>query len=232
MPVRPGRTWWRDGVLYQIYPRSYMDTNGDGVGDLRGITARLDHLQWLGVDGIWLDPITTSPNKDWGYDVADYCGVDPALGTLADAEDLVAEAGERGIRVMLDLVPNHSSDQHPWFADAISSRDSKHRDWYVWADPKPDGSPPNNWVMAFDPRSGVDVRRGERPVLPQPVPVVAARPQLVERGRARRVRRHPALLVRPRRGRLPHRRVPLDHQGPRPRATTRSPRRTTTGGCR
>jgi glycosidase len=129
-----------------------MDTNGDGVGDLRGVIARLDHLQWLGVDGIWLDPITTSPNKDWGYDVSDYCGVDPALGTLADAEELVAEAAKRGIRVMLDLVPNHSSDQHPWFRDAISSRDSEHRDWYVWADPKPDGSPPNNWVMAFDPR--------------------------------------------------------------------------------
>ena len=106
MPAdEPGRTWWRDGVLYQIYPRSYMDTNGDGIGDLRGITARLDHLQWLGVDGIWLDPIMLSPNKDWGYDVADYCAVDPALGTLADAEELVGEAAERGIRVMLDLVP-------------------------------------------------------------------------------------------------------------------------------
>ena len=148
----PGRTWWRDGTLYQIYPRSYMDTNGDGIGDLRGITARLDHLQWLGIEGIWLDPIMVSPNKDWGYDVADYCDVDPALGNLADAEDLVREAAARGIRVMLDLVPNHSSDQHPWFRDSISSRTSKHRDWYVWADPKPDGSPPNNWVMAFDPR--------------------------------------------------------------------------------
>jgi alpha-glucosidase len=148
----PGRTWWKDGVLYQIYPRSYMDTNADGIGDLRGITARLDHLQWLGIDGIWLDPIMVSPNKDWGYDVADYCGVDPALGALADAEELVAEASKRGIRVILDLVPNHSSDQHAWFKDAISSRDAKHRDWYVWADPKPDGSPPNNWVMAFDPR--------------------------------------------------------------------------------
>jgi alpha-glucosidase len=148
----PGRSWWKDGVLYQIYPRSYMDTNADGIGDLRGITARLDHLQWLGVDGIWLDPIMVSPNKDWGYDVADYCDVDPALGTLADAEDLVTEASKRGIRVILDLVPNHSSDQHAWFRDSISSRDAKHRDWYVWADPKPDGSPPNNWVMAFDPR--------------------------------------------------------------------------------
>jgi len=156
MPDMPGdqpdRTWWRDGVLYQIYPRSYMDTNADGIGDLAGITARLDHLQWLGIEGIWLDPIMPSPNKDWGYDVADYCDVDPALGTLADADELVGQAAERGIRVMLDLVPNHSSDQHRWFKDAISSRTSKHRDWYVWADPKPDGSPPNNWVMAFDPR--------------------------------------------------------------------------------
>jgi alpha-glucosidase len=147
----PDRTWWKDGVLYQIYPRSYMDTNADGIGDLRGITARLDHLQWLGIDGVWLSPITVSPNTDWGYDVADYCAVDPALGSLADAEELVAEASKRGIRVILDLVPNHSSDQHPWFRDAISSRDAEYRDWYVWADPKPDGSPPNNWSMAFDP---------------------------------------------------------------------------------
>jgi alpha-glucosidase len=149
---REGRTWWRDGVLYQIYPRSYMDTNGDGIGDLRGITQRLDHLQWLGVDGIWLDPIMVSPNNDWGYDVSNYVDVDPALGTLGDAEELIAEAARRGIRVMLDLVPNHSSDQHAWFVDAKSSRNSRHRDWYVWADPKPDGSVPNNWTMAFDPR--------------------------------------------------------------------------------
>jgi len=147
----PNRTWWKDGVLYQIYPRSYMETNADGVGDLRGITARLDHLQWLGVDGVWLSPISVSPNRDWGYDVSDYCDVDPALGTLADAEELIAEAAKRDIRIILDLVPNHSSDQHPWFKNAISSRDAKYRDWYVWADPKPDGSPPNNWTMAFDP---------------------------------------------------------------------------------
>jgi alpha-glucosidase len=149
---RDGRTWWRDGVLYQIYPRSFMDTNGDGIGDLRGITQRLDYLQWLGVDGIWLDPIMVSPNNDWGYDVANYVDVDPALGTLADAEEMIAEASRRGIRVILDLVPNHSSDQHAWFIDAKSSPESRHRDWYVWADPKPDGSAPNNWHMAFDPR--------------------------------------------------------------------------------
>jgi len=148
---RPGRTWWRDGVLYQIYPRSFMDSNGDGVGDLRGIVDRLDHLQWLGVEGIWLDPITVSPNDDWGYDVSDYTDVDPALGTLADADELIEEAARRGIRVILDLVPNHTSDRHPWFVDSRSARDARHRDWYVWADPKPDGGPPNNWVNTFDP---------------------------------------------------------------------------------
>ena len=146
---RAGRTWWRDGVLYQIYPRSYMDTNGDGVGDLRGITQRLDHLQWLGVEGIWLDPIMVSPNDDWGYDVADYVGVDAALGSLADADTLVEEASKRGIRVILDLVPNHTSDRHPWFVDALTGRDSAHREYYVWADPKLDGTPPNNWMSIF-----------------------------------------------------------------------------------
>jgi len=156
MPDMPrdddGRVWWRDGVLYQIYPRSFQDSNGDGVGDLRGITDRLDHLEWLGIDGIWLDPITVSPNDDWGYDVSDYCDVDPALGTLADADGLIEAAGRHGIRVILDLVPNHTSDQHSWFRDARSSRGATKRDWYVWADPKPDGSPPNNWRNLFDPR--------------------------------------------------------------------------------
>ena len=145
--------WWVDGVVYQIYPRSFADSNGDGIGDLPGITARLDHLAWLGIDAIWLSPITVSPNKDWGYDVADYCDVDPALGTLDDLDELVAEATRRNIRIVLDLVPNHSSDQHPWFVDARSSRESKYRDWYVWADGdppgRPDGAFPNNWVSAF-----------------------------------------------------------------------------------
>jgi alpha-glucosidase len=141
--------WWRDAVLYQVYPRSFADSNGDGVGDLAGITARLDHLAWLGVDGLWLSPVHPSPNADWGYDVADYVGVDPALGTLADLDALIAGADARGIRVLLDLVPNHTSVEHPWFVDARSSRDAPHRDWYVWADPKPDGAPPNNWVSGF-----------------------------------------------------------------------------------
>ena len=118
-------TWWRDGVLYQIYPRSFADSNGDGIGDLRGIVARLDHLEWLGVDGIWLNPTMPSPNDDWGYDVADYCAVHPDLGTLEDLDELVAEAGRRGIRVLLDLVPNHTSDRHPWFQDALAGRDAR-----------------------------------------------------------------------------------------------------------
>ncbi len=145
--------WWVDGVIYQIYPRSFADANGDGIGDLPGVTRHLDHLEWLGVDAIWLNPITVSPNKDWGYDVADYCDVDPALGTLADFDELVVAAAERNIRVLMDLVPNHSSDQHPWFLDSRSSRDAAHRDWYVWADGDPPGDPdgafPNNWQSSF-----------------------------------------------------------------------------------
>jgi alpha-glucosidase len=141
--------WWRTAVLYQIYPRSFADSNADGVGDLPGITAHLDHLEWLGVDGIWLSPVTPSPNADWGYDVSDYCAVDPDFGTLADVEHLIAEAGRRGIRVLMDLVPNHTSEQHPWFLDSRSSRTAARRDWYVWADPKPGGAPPNNWVSSF-----------------------------------------------------------------------------------
>jgi alpha-glucosidase len=141
--------WWRAGVLYQIYPRSFADANGDGHGDLQGVIDHLDHLTWLGVDGIWLSPINPSPQADWGYDVSDYTDVDPAFGELDDLDRLVAEAGRRGIRVLLDLVPNHTSDRHPWFVDARSSRTAEHRDWYVWADPRSDGSPPNNWRSSF-----------------------------------------------------------------------------------
>ena len=142
-------SWWRDGVLYQIYPRSFADSDGDGIGDLRGITERLDHLEWLGVDGIWLNPTFPSPNDDWGYDVADYKGVHPDLGTLEDLDALIAEAGKRGIRVLLDLVPNHTSDRHAWFQDALTGRDARFRDYYVWADPAPGGGPPNNWLSNF-----------------------------------------------------------------------------------
>jgi len=146
---RKDATWWRSGVLYQIYPRSFADSNADGVGDLRGIIDHLDHLEWLGVEGLWLSPVTVSPNADWGYDVADYCRVQPDLGTMEDLDRLVVEAEERGIRVLMDLVPNHTSARHPWFLDSRSSKSARLRDWYVWADPKPDGSPPNNWVSSF-----------------------------------------------------------------------------------
>jgi alpha-glucosidase len=141
--------WWKSGVLYQIYPRSFADSNADGTGDIQGIIDHLEYLEWLGVDGIWLSPITVSPNADWGYDVADYCAVHPDLGTMAAFDLLVARAGARGIRVLLDLVPNHTSEEHPWFVDSRSSTGAPKRDWYVWADPKPDGSPPNNWVSSF-----------------------------------------------------------------------------------
>ena len=141
------REWWRDAVLYQVYPRSYRDSDGDGVGDLRGIVDSLDHLAWLGVDALWLNPVMPSPNADWGYDVEDYCAVHPELGTLADLDRLLAEAGRRRIRVLLDLVPNHTSSRHRWFADALAG--GPHRDWYVWAPPAPGGGPPNNWLSAF-----------------------------------------------------------------------------------
>ncbi|MGD0064151.1 MAG: alpha-amylase family glycosyl hydrolase [Streptosporangiaceae bacterium] len=138
--------WWHGAVLYQLYVRSWRDTDGDGYGDLRGIIERLDHLSWLGVDGLWLSPTMPSPDEDWGYDVSDYTGVHPELGTLADLDELIAQAGQRGMRVLLDLVPNHTSSAHPWFIDAGSGRNAPHRDYYVWADPGPGGGPPNNWL--------------------------------------------------------------------------------------
>jgi glycosidase len=141
--------WWRDGVLYQVYPRSFRDADGDGIGDLRGITGQLDHLEWLGVDGLWLNPTFPSPNRDWGFDVADYRDVHPELGTLDDLDELIARCGERGMRVLLDLVPNHTSDRHRWFAESRSSRESSRRDWYFWRDPGPNGELPNNWLSMF-----------------------------------------------------------------------------------
>lgn len=148
-----GSAWWRDGVVYQIYPRSFADSNGDGVGDLEGIRSRLDHLAWLGVDAIWLSPIQRSPMKDFGYDVADYCAVDDRFGSLADFDRLLADAHARGIKLLLDWVPNHSSDRHPWFVESRASRRSPKRSWYVWRDPGADGGPPNNWYSVFGGRA-------------------------------------------------------------------------------
>jgi alpha-glucosidase len=157
----PQHRWWHGAALYQLYVRSWRDSDGDGYGDLRGVIGRLDHLSWLGVDGIWLSPTMPSPDADWGYDVSDYTGVHPGLGTLADLDELIGAARERGLAVLLDLVPNHTSSAHPWFVEARTGRDAAHRDYYVWADPAPGGGPPNNWLdatgqsaWAFDDRTG------------------------------------------------------------------------------
>ncbi|WP_295531821.1 alpha-amylase family glycosyl hydrolase [uncultured Pseudacidovorax sp.] len=141
--------WWRGAVIYQIYPRSFMDSNGDGIGDLPGITARLDHVAQLGADAVWISPFFRSPMKDFGYDVADYRDVDPIFGTLADFDALLARAHALGLKVIIDQVLSHTSDQHAWFAQSRSSRDNARADWYVWADPRPDGTPPNNWLSVF-----------------------------------------------------------------------------------
>lgn len=143
--------WWRSAVVYQIYPRSFCDRSGDGVGDLAGIQAHLDHLVWLGVDAVWLSPIYRSPMADFGYDISDHTDIDPAFGDLATFDALLEDAHHRGLRVLLDWVPNHTSDRHPWFQASRSSRDDPKRDWYIWRDPGPDGGPPNNWVAAFEP---------------------------------------------------------------------------------
>ncbi|PZO80881.1 MAG: alpha-glucosidase [Mesorhizobium amorphae] len=141
--------WWRGAVIYQIYPRSYQDTNGDGVGDLPGITARLPHIAELGADAIWISPFFPSPMKDFGYDVSDYENVDPAFGTLEDFDALVTEAHRLGLKVMIDQVISHTADVHPWFKESRASKSNPKSDWYVWADPKPDGTPPNNWLSIF-----------------------------------------------------------------------------------
>jgi alpha-glucosidase len=141
--------WWRDGIIYQIYPRSFADSNNDGIGDLPGITSKLDYLAELGVDALWLSPIYPSPDVDYGYDVADYCAIDPKFGTMQDFEKLVKEANKRGIHIVLDLVLNHTSDQHEWFIESKKSKDNPYHDWYIWKDPLPNGDPPNNWQAIF-----------------------------------------------------------------------------------
>lgn len=154
--------WWRGAAIYQIYPRSFQDSNGDGIGDLSGITARLDHVARLGVDAIWVSPFFTSPMKDFGYDVADYCGVDPIFGTLADFDALVLRAHELGLKLTIDQVYSHTSDQHNWFAASRQDRINPKADWFVWADAKADGSPPNNWQSVFGgPAWTWDARRGQ-----------------------------------------------------------------------
>ena len=145
--------WWQTAVIYQIYPRSFQDSNGDGIGDVAGIKRRLPYLAQLGVDAIWLSPIYPSPMADFGYDVADYTEIDPVFGTLVDFDSLLAEAHGHGIKIILDLVPNHTSDQHPWFIDSRSSRENSKGNWYIWRDPARDGGPPNNWLSEFGGRA-------------------------------------------------------------------------------
>ena len=141
--------WWREAIIYQVYPRSFLDTNGDGVGDLPGITAKLDYIASLGVDIVWISPFFTSPMKDFGYDVSDYCDVDPLFGSLADFDALIARAHSLGLKIMIDQVLSHTAEVHPWFVESRKSRDNPKADWYVWADARPDGNPPNNWLSVF-----------------------------------------------------------------------------------
>ncbi len=149
LDLKSNPDWWRGAVIYQIYPRSFQDSNGDGIGDLAGITARLDHIADLGAEAVWISPFFTSPMKDFGYDVSDYCDVDPMFGTLADFDALIARAHALGVKVIIDLVLSHTSDQHPWFQASKTARQGSKADWYVWAEPKPDGTPPNNWLSIF-----------------------------------------------------------------------------------
>ncbi len=141
--------WWQSAIIYQIYPWSFQDSNGDGIGDLRGILHRLDYLVELGVDAIWLSPIYPSPMADFGYDISDYTAIDPRFGSLEDFDELLAATHDRGLKLLLDLVPNHTSDRHPWFLESCSSRDNPKRDWYIWRDPAADGGAPNNWLSEF-----------------------------------------------------------------------------------
>src|SRR5271154_3083279 len=141
--------WWKAAVVYEIYPRSFQDSNGDGIGDLNGITSRLDYLKVLGIDAIWLSPIYPPPQVDFGYDISDYENIDPAYGTLADFDRLVAEAKKRDIKIIMDMVMNHTSDKHKWFIESASSRSNAKADWYVWKDGKGPGQPPNNWTSVF-----------------------------------------------------------------------------------
>ncbi len=150
-PLEPlsHREWWRGAALYQVYVRSFRDTDGDGIGDLKGVGEKLDHIQSLGVDGFWLSPIFPSPQEDFGYDITDFCAVDPRHGDMADLDALVAGAHERGLKILLDLIPCHTSDRHPWFLESRSAPEDAFGDWYVWADAAPDGGPPNNWLSSF-----------------------------------------------------------------------------------
>ena len=196
-PVMDGTAWWQTAVMYQIYPRSFQDGDGDGVGDLRGIRQRLPYLGELGVDAVWISPIFPSPMADFGYDISDYTGIDPLFGTLEEFDALLAAAHEHGLKVLLDLVPNHTSDQHPWFQDSRASRQSPMRDWYIWRDPAPDGGPPNNWRSEF---GGSAWQRDERTGQYYYHAFLAAQPDLNWRNPAVRAAMHEVMRFWLRRG--------------------------------
>ena len=207
--------WWRGAVLYQVYPRSFQDSDGDGIGDLPGLIDRLDHIAALGVDAIWVCPFYPSPQRDFGYDVADHCAVDPAFGRLEDVDRLIAAAHARGLRVLFDLVGGHTSDRHPWFQASRRNREAPTGDWYVWADPRPDGTPPEQLAQRLR-RPRLDLGAAAPAVLPAPFPEQPAGAEPEQPGRAGRAARHRRVLAGPRRGRLPARRARLPH--PRPGA--------------
>ena len=216
-----GHEWWRSAVIYQVYVRSFADADGDGTGDLAGVRSRLPYLRDLGVDAIWFNPWYASPLADGGYDVSDYRAIHPMFGTLDEAERLIDEAAEMGIRTIVDIVPNHVSDQHPWFQAALAAgpgSPERERFWFRDGAGENGDEMPTAWVSSFqgDTWSRTDQRgRHARPVVPAPVHGGAAGPQLEPPGRARGARGHPAVLVRPRRGRGAHRLRRDDHQGPR-----------------
>ncbi|HWJ30219.1 MAG TPA: alpha-amylase family glycosyl hydrolase, partial [Flavisolibacter sp.] len=143
------KLWWQTGIIYEIYVRSFQDSNDDGIGDLRGILKRLDYLEWLGVTALWLTPVYPSPMKDFGYDISDYTGIHPVFGKMDDFDELISEVHRRGMKLIIDFVPNHTSDQHPWFLESRSSKNNPKRDWYYWKDAGPGGQPPNNWLAVL-----------------------------------------------------------------------------------
>ena len=213
--------WWKSAVVYQIYPRSFADSNGDGIGDLGGIIGRLDYVRALGVDVIWLSPVYRSPQADNGYDISDYRDIEPMFGTLAEFDALLAKVHELGMKLVMDLVVNHTSDEHPWFAESRSARDSPKRDWYLWRDAR-DGAEPNNWGSLFG-GSAWQWDDDHRAVLPAPVRPEATRSELDEPAGADRRPRPHALVARPWCRRLPHGRHQLHLQGRRAARCTGDP---------
>ena len=218
---RAGREWFKSAVVYQIYPRSFADSDGDGVGDLRGILGRLDYLRNLGVDVVWLSPVYRSPQDDNGYDISDYRDIDPVFGDLGTLDELLEGLHSRGMKLVMDLVVNHTSDEHPWFVESRSSKDNPKRDWYWWRRSAgrrrarcARGGTEQLGLRVL--RPGLGVRRRQRRVLPAPVLEEAARPELGKPGGPGRRLRHDELVAGPRRGRLPDGRHQLHLQGPVP----------------